>query len=396
MNIKACKWICFVPILCTLTVLLRIDFTTAQGLREDFWSLARLRNPQCAVIGDYCNLNIVCCSGWCISQACSETCLENGEYCDYSSDCCSDICHGIYCVECKPIGAGLATGKIFQSNLNSAENFYDARVEDYSGDEERIQTGKIVVNPPSYMVGIKYANGNAFCTGTLITPWRILTAAHCTTPSKRGQLLQVVLGLSDIRTENVLRNLNNPNVSIINFVYEDVVNGDWIGDKNGNINDIAIIKLKEPVKDIFKPITLASNDEKFRSHLKAMGWGFHNCTHGSPEALREATGTYVDIQSCAYWLRRNMPRSMVCMIYESEGRPASVASGDSGGPVFSLRLPSQPVQIGILSYGKLDPKELYIPDYRICADKLSPQVYTRVSSHIGFILKHAPGVKFIS
>ncbi|CAG7822463.1 unnamed protein product [Allacma fusca] len=214
-------------------------------------------------------------------------------------------------------------------------------------------------------------------------------------PGFETRIQTVVAGLLDVRTENVNKNRDNPNVSIIDYENQDIViHENYTGGGKGRfLNDISIIKLRESLKTVFKPVLLPSDDEKHRVKLKGLGWGLYNCKDYSPENLREADGKYIDLATCYEgYAPKDIPESKLCAKFTSEGNSASVAPGDSGGPLVSFQNPSQPVQIGLTStvsfLKNTNPGET-------CVNKDTPQVYTRVSSFSQFIMQYAPNAQFV-
>ncbi|CAG7719248.1 unnamed protein product, partial [Allacma fusca] len=86
-----------------------------------------------------------------------------------------------------------------------------------------------------------------------------------------------------------------------------------------------------------------------------------------------------------------IPKSQVCVTYKADGRDAAVASGDSGGPVYS-DASNGPVQIGIASHVIFD---FYYPPFLMCVDDSVPQVYNSVPEYKDWILKHSPSATFV-
>nr|CAH0105669.1 unnamed protein product [Daphnia galeata] len=94
-----------------------------------------------------------------------------------------------------------------------------------------------------------------------------------------------------------------------------------------------------------------------------------------PSALQQATTEIVSNGQCAtsYSGIVNIASSMLC----ATDPGIASCNGDSGGPIFVRSSPGAPwIQVGIASFGVQ------------CANDRYPSVYTRVSSHLPWILKH--------
>ncbi|CAG7815938.1 unnamed protein product [Allacma fusca] len=283
---------------------------------------------------------------------------------------------------------------------NTVENFENSQ----SRGNERIQLGDPVGASKFAGALIVYVNGkysSPFCTSSLITKNRVLTAAHCFDVSDFKDprvTFKFVFGLSDIREESINANANNPNVSIIPFTEStDVVHHNYTGSSDLFLNDISIIKLSTPVTaPQAEPITLAKNE--YTTNIYDVGWGRKNCTHASVETLRIAKGHVLTQERCNSDLiySRNGTEfygSQLCALFTDQSNEmAAVSSGDSGGPLFYAGDAGERIQIGVTSHVVFS-GENYDVDWR-CTIKLLPQTFTRVSSFQTWIEGLAPEAKF--
>ncbi|MBD0692198.1 serine protease [Streptomyces sp. CBMA123] len=200
-----------------------------------------------------------------------------------------------------------------------------------------------------------------FCGGALVTPTKVVTAAHCFYDESKGRVdrpgLKVVVGRDDMRGS---------------AGREVAVQRVWIHpDYNfaANMNDVAVLTLADSQGS--RPVVeLVGQGESgpyaAGTGAQVYGWGDTSGRGDYSPVLREVDVPIVSDQTCAHAYPGGQDgkfdaRGMVCAGEEKGGKDA--CQGDSGGPlIVAGRL------AGLVSWGTG------------CAEAGHPGVYTRVSS----------------
>lgn len=181
------------------------------------------------------------------------------------------------------------------------------------GGAERGEAGAAIVNGDvdegHPAVVALTVSGQAFCSGTLVTPTLVVTAAHCVDEASTGIRPEEIEIFFGTRT-------NGEGVTI--SALQVVAKPDWnIDDPNAD-EDIAVVRLAEPGPATPVPLgELPSNG----TTLTMVGFGITSDQAGDSGTKRITTATILDRDPKIFFL---------------ETDPGATCSGDSGGTALAL------------------------------------------------------------
>lgn len=206
--------------------------------------------------------------------------------------------------------------------------------------------------------------GEEFCGGTILNEDFILTAAHCINQSKE---IKVVVGEVDREKEEHSETTHTAEKIFVHSKY--------IAETYDN--DIALIKLKEPIQfsEYVVPACLPQADfanEVLMNQKSGMVSGFGREFEAGrlSKRLKVLEVPYVDRSTCKQSTNFAITENMFCAGYETEQKDA--CQGDSGGPHVT-RYKDTYFVTGIVSWGEG------------CARKGKYGVYTKLSRFLRWV-----------
>ncbi|CAN8011995.1 unnamed protein product [Ixodes pacificus] len=233
-----------------------------------------------------------------------------------------------------------------------------------------------------WTVGI-FMDGSSkpYCGAVLVTPWFVLTAAHCT----RGRMavdLRVAYGLQTINERTLAE--RHEHVAVVKAIHQhkkfvDIVHGD----------DISMLQLEtplladgQPVPPICTPqVSQLDRNTVVNTTGVVAGWGRTTYNGESSSDLREVSLPIVSNQECSRVFKDvvKITDGMICAGDITGKKDA--CQGDSGGPLmWYSSVFERWFVIGVVSFGVK------------CAERGYYGTYTWVEKYLGWICEITDGL----
>lgn len=187
------------------------------------------------------------------------------------------------------------------------------------------------------------------CSGTLITPRIVLTAAHCTGPNSTHT----------VRFGHDSSNFSPRQVNSIGVVAHPGYERDVQNAPHYSEFDMALIYLAEPVFDEAKITRPSLNKPTDFDHVGMSGWSTcgRNVNQGNPNQTKRQAAIFVDgvyeSQTGTDVLALQNPSAVGGSIWTRDSEHTGVCFGDSGGTLFSVHADGTREVFGVTSWVSL-------------------------------------------
>lgn len=223
-----------------------------------------------------------------------------------------------------------------------------------------------------------------FCGGTILTPWHIITAAHCTDGKSPSDIIATIGA----------HNLKKLESSSSQLKLSAIIEHEKY-DRSTVNNDIALLVVEKPIKfsKLIGPACLPKGKiDLVGQNVKALGWGHKEANGGGSDVLLEVDLAVVPLATCRkLWSAAGQPDASLPLqsINICTDHPTKdTCQGDSGGPQLWVDpQSSRQTIVSLVSYGY------------DCGSML-PGVNTEIASFLDWIQtniqKSKPGTKACS
>ena len=227
------------------------------------------------------------------------------------------------------------------------------------------------------VVVITLLNGQALCTGTLIDPEWVVTAAHCVNPTTLMAANQAAV------TSGAMVFFNTVNVQLDQGTAigaKETIFDPMYNPSLGTSHDVGLIHLKTPVTNITpSPINLVVGKTPIGTVVTQVGFGTRQIGAGGPAGAEFVLANRTS-EKCSTITELGVPLDDANLMCFSQADMKGECEGDSGGPSFAM-VNGQQTIVSLTSFGDQQ-----------CA---SVGADTRPESVKPFLLQHIPNLPVV-
>ncbi len=239
------------------------------------------------------------------------------------------------------------------SSLMSFASSEDNRIVNGTPAEDWQNRATVSLFYETYEYNGVFYNG-AYCAGTIIDEWHVVTAAHCVTTYYESSLFTVVVPQIYDESDYPYGNIERHRVEKV-FYPDSFINSTAALLRD----DIAVLKLETPMNiDTAQDVVPIPSHDAYRllsGNFIAVGHGNTRSGYDASSELLATTLQLVSNQVCAtvFSAGEYLTQRQICFdgaYNNGTGLKNSTCQGDSGGPVFTWQ-DGRYVQVGITSFG---------------------------------------------
>ncbi|XP_059047741.1 trypsin alpha-like [Achroia grisella] len=217
-----------------------------------------------------------------------------------------------------------------------------------------------------FLVSVEYYNPGSNttvqrCVGSLISSWHVLTSAYCFTDANQENVGIRAGSTTSLFGGSVVR------------VAELIIHPDYV--ENPRVADIAIVVLATPL--IISPTVNVVYIPPQQTYIPAgypveiISWGFEADGGSQLTSLEKIDSNVLGQEQCAAAYESIESVTIYDQVLCAASNGTSICSADSGAPLI----------IGEILAG--------LSSYYVSCDDSTPDVFTRIDRHTGWILEHA-------